>query len=67
MTTLTFNKQEKLKSRKLTKQLFAEGKSFLVFPIKVVYLPIVELVDFPIKVGVSASSKTFKHAVDRNC
>ena len=66
MTTLTFNKQEKLKSRKLTKQLFAEGKSFLVFPIKVVYLPIVELVDFPIKVGVSASSKTFKHAVDRN-
>ncbi len=66
MTALTFNKQEKLKSRKLTKQLFAEGKSFLVFPIKVVYLPIVELVNFPIKIGVSASSKTFKHAVDRN-
>ncbi|MBC7722691.1 MAG: ribonuclease P protein component [Pedobacter sp.] len=66
MLTLTFNKQEKLKSRKLTKQLFAEGKSFLVFPIKVVYLPITEAVNFPIKIGVSASSKTFKNAVDRN-
>ena len=66
MATLTFNKQEKLKSRKLTKQLFAEGKSFLVFPIKVVYLPIIDVVDFPIKIGVSASSRTFKHAVDRN-
>ena len=64
--TYTFNKQEKLKSRKLTKQLFAEGKSFLVFPIKVVYLPIIESSDFPIKIGVSASSRTFKHAVDRN-
>ncbi len=66
MATFTFNKQEKLKSRKLTKQLFAEGKSFLVFPIKVVYLSITEVVDFPIKIGVSASSKTFKNAVNRN-
>jgi ribonuclease P protein component len=66
MATFTFNKQEKLKSRKLTKQLFAEGKSFLVFPIKVVYLPVSERLDFPIKIGVSASSRIFKHAVDRN-
>jgi ribonuclease P protein component len=66
MATFSFNKQEKLKSRKLTKQLFAEGKSFLVFPIKVMYLPIKEPLDFPIKIGVSASSRTFKHAVDRN-
>jgi ribonuclease P protein component len=66
MATLTFNKQEKLKSRKLTKQLFAEGKSFLVFPVKVVYLPITEVIDCSIKIGVSASSRTFKHAVDRN-
>ena len=64
--TYNFNKQEKLKSRKLTKQLFAEGKSFLVFPIKVTYLPITEPCDFPIKIGVSASSRMFKKAVDRN-
>ncbi len=66
MATFSFNKQEKLKSRKLTKQLFAEGKSFLVFPVKVVYLPVEEAIDFPIKIGVSASSRTFKKAVDRN-
>jgi len=57
MATFTFNKQEKLKSRKLTKQLFAEGKSFLVFPIKVVYLPVSEPIDFPIKIGVSARNR----------
>jgi len=66
MATFTFNKQEKLKSRKLTQQLFAEGKSFLVFPVKVMYLPVKEPMDFPVKIGVSASSRTFKHAVDRN-
>lgn len=62
----TFNKQEKLKSRKLIQQLFAEGKSFLVFPVKVMYLQKTEPMDFPLKIGVSASSRSFKKAVDRN-
>ncbi len=66
MPTFTFNKQEKLKSRKLIQQLFTDGKSFLVFPVKVLYLPITEAVDYPIKIGVSASSRSFKKAVDRN-
>ncbi|MBC7720444.1 MAG: ribonuclease P protein component [Pedobacter sp.] len=66
MPTFTFNKQEKLKSRKLIQQLFAEGKSFLVFPVKVMYLQVAEPMDFPLKVGVSASSRSFKKAVDRN-
>ncbi len=61
-----FNKQEKLKSRKLIDKLFAEGKSFLVFPVKVVYMIVDEPMDFPIKIGVSASKKNFKTAVDRN-
>jgi len=62
----TFNKKEKLKSRKLTEQLFASGKSFLVFPVKVMYLHVTELMDFPVKIGVSVSSKKYKKAVDRN-
>ncbi|MFY7900785.1 MAG: ribonuclease P protein component [Chitinophagaceae bacterium] len=62
----TFNKQEKLKSKKLIESLFANGKSFLVFPVKVMYLPITETVDFPLKIGVTASSRNFKKAVDRN-
>ena len=61
-----FNKQEKLKSRKLIEQLFASGNTFLLFPIKVVYLIVEESMDFPIKIGVSASKKNFKTAIDRN-
>jgi len=61
-----FNKQEKLKSRKLIEKLFAEGKTFLVFPVKVVYMIVDEPMDFPIKIGVSASKKNFKTAVNRN-
>lgn len=47
-------------------QLFATGKSFSVFPIKVFYQQVEEPLDFPIKVAVGASSRTFKKAVDRN-
>jgi len=61
-----FNKQEKLKSRKLIEQLFKSKGTFLVFPIKVVYMLVEEPLDFPVKVGVSASKKNFKTAVDRN-
>ncbi len=69
----SFKKNEKLKSRKLTELLFAKGKSFLVFPIKVVYLgvpPITDAQALPpserLKVGVSVSNRKFKNAVDRN-
>ena len=61
-----FDKQEKLKSRKLIEQLFASGNTFLLFPIKVVYVIVEERMDFPIKIGVSASKKNFKTAIDRN-
>jgi ribonuclease P protein component len=61
-----FNKQEKLKSRKLIEQLFKSKGTFLVFPVKVVYMIVDEPMDFPVKVGVSASKKSFKTAVDRN-
>lgn len=61
-----FNKNEKLKSRKLTEQLFAKGDTFLVFPVKVLYIVVKEPLDYSIKIGVTASSKKFKKAVDRN-
>ncbi len=47
-------------------QLFAKGRSFSVFPIKVFSMTVEEELDFPVKVGVGASSKVFKKAVDRN-
>ncbi len=38
----------------------------MVFPVKVIYILVDETIDNPIKIGVSASSKKFKNAVDRN-
>ncbi len=62
----TFKKQERLKKRKLIEQLFAEGKSITVFPIKLVYLQIDHQSPYKIQAGVSASKRNFKKAVDRN-
>jgi ribonuclease P protein component len=61
----SFGKQEKLKSRKLIEQLFAEGKAISAAPIRLIYLKAADL-DFPVKAGVSVSSRNFKKAVDRN-
>ncbi len=62
---LSYNKDEKLKSRKLIQHLFDEGKSFSVFPVKVLY-DAIEDTAVPIKAGVAVSSRRFKKAVDRN-
>lgn len=76
------SKAERLKSRKQTDALFASGKSFFVHPIKVVYQlhrPDNTVTTTPVakssttnhqssivKIGVSASKRLFKKAVDRN-
>lgn len=78
-TNNTYSKQEKLKSRKALEQLFAKGKSFSVFPIKVFYTVSDQLVgdvidNLEIKInetglvqaGVGVSSRIFKKAHDRN-
>jgi len=62
----SYGRPEKLKSRKLLDQLFKEGKTFSIFPVKVFYLQPDETFHFPIKTGVGVSSRHFKKAVDRN-
>ncbi len=62
----TFKKQEKLKKRKLIEQLFDQGKSVTVFPIKLIYLELDHNSPYKIQAGVSASKRNFKKAVDRN-
>ncbi len=62
----SYGKKEKLKSRKLAENLFNNGKTFTVFPIKVFYLLIDETLNFPLKTGVGAAKKNFKQAVQRN-
>ncbi|HRI22429.1 MAG TPA: ribonuclease P protein component [Panacibacter sp.] len=61
-----YGRQEKTKSRKQVEQLFESGKSISVFPLKIFYMPVAEQMDFPLKTGVSVSSRNFKKAVDRN-
>jgi ribonuclease P protein component len=63
----TLGKTERLKSTKAIDQLFDKGKSFSVFPFKVMYLTngITES-EFFLQAGFTVSSKKFKKAVDRN-
>lgn len=62
----TYNKKEKLKSKKLIDQMFTEGKSVSVYPLRLVYMPTVFDEDITVKTGVSVSKRNFKTAVDRN-
>jgi len=65
MKQFSYNKTEKLKSRKQTEQLFNKGKSFTIFPMKVFYLE-AEGQDKIAKAGVGVGSRNFKKAVHRN-
>jgi ribonuclease P protein component len=62
----TLNKDERLKRRKIIEQLFSEGRAVSAFPIRVQYKLVDELLAQPLQAGFSASSRTFKRAVDRN-
>ncbi|MEZ4793305.1 MAG: ribonuclease P protein component [Gelidibacter sp.] len=62
----TFNKKEKLKSKKRIAQLFVEGQSVVVYPLRLVYLPTTFGDQVKVKAGVSVSKRNFKKAVDRN-
>ncbi|WP_282122546.1 ribonuclease P protein component [Algibacter mikhailovii] len=62
----TYPKKEKLKSKKLIEQLFANGQSISVFPLRLVFLPTTFENSISAKTGVSVSKRNFKTAVDRN-
>ena len=61
----TLGKEKRLKSRKIIDGLFKGGKSFSVFPFRVIYR-IEDTGDAATKAGFSAPAKKFKKAVDRN-
>ncbi len=61
----TFKKEEKLKSRKTIERLFKDGKSFSVFPFRVLW-KFADNTVAPLQTGFAVSSKHFKKAVDRN-
>lgn len=61
-----FPKSEKLKSKKLIEQLFNEGQSIVVFPIKLIYLKVDTPLPAKVKAAVSVPKSNFKSAVKRN-
>ncbi|MEE4256340.1 MAG: ribonuclease P protein component [Bacteroidales bacterium] len=62
----TFRKEERLKSSKRIKQLFASGNGFLLYPFRVNWQTVPADGKYPAKVLISASKKHFKKAVQRN-
>ena len=64
----TFNKSERLCSKKLIERLFAGGnKSFPTFPLRVVYTSLPpEEIEADASILISVPKKRFKHAVKRN-
>lgn len=62
----TLRKPERLNRKKVIEKMFAGGsRSFSVFPLRVVYLPVEES-DVPVSILVSVSKRRFKRAVKRN-
>jgi len=66
----SLGRNERLKSRKLIEQLFAEGKHFILAPYRVYYLVKTKeskaASSFNMKFGIGVSGKNFKKAVERN-
>ena len=65
MKVFSYNKKEKLKSRKQLQEIFTAGKTFTIFPVKI-FFQFSDEQDSAVKAGVGVSKKYFKKAVDRN-
>jgi ribonuclease P protein component len=64
---LTFPKNERLSGKRHIDRLFLQGLSFVVFPLKAIYLPVdKEAMDAAVSVLISVPKKKIKHAVDRH-
>lgn len=62
----TLHKVERLDKKKIIEKMFAGGsRSFSVFPLRVVYLPVEEL-EADASILISVSKRRFKRAVKRN-
>jgi len=61
-----FPGKEKLKSRKKIEELFLNGQRFVQFPVRVTYRFSPAGEESIVQVGVTATKKSFKKAVDRN-
>jgi len=62
----TFTKEERISGKKDIDYLFSEGKSFIVYPLRIIYVEKQLTSDIPVSILVSVSKKRFKRAVKRN-
>ncbi len=66
MGNFRFPKEERLTSKKAIEDLFQEGTSFSVFPLKVIFSPRARSNQAKNQVLITVPSRTFKKATDRN-
>lgn len=67
MTTFTFKKAERLKSRKVIGRMFREGKSFGAYPLRLVFLKMEQFKgSSSVRFTATVPKKKFKSAVARN-
>ena len=66
MPSFTFKKEERLKSRKIIGSLFKEGKSFSMFPLRLVWKVVDREQKYPVQFTVSIPKRSFPRAVHRN-
>jgi ribonuclease P protein component len=62
----TLPKAERLCSKKWIEQLYKEGTSFRIYPLKITFLLHTYVTEFPLTIMVSSPKHLFKHAHDRN-
>lgn len=67
MPSFTFNKQERLKSRKIIASLFKDGRSFSAYPLRIVWRE-VTLPDttVPVQFALTVPKRAFPKATQRN-
>ena len=66
MGKFSLTNEERLSSRKSIEDLFSDGESFLIFPLKVVWKVVDGDFSLPSQVAFSVSKKNYKRAVKRN-
>jgi ribonuclease P protein component len=62
----TFKKNERLHGKKNIQNLFSQGKSFFIHPLKIYYTERASDNDVPLRVLIAVSKKTIRRAVRRN-
>jgi ribonuclease P protein component len=66
MEGFTLKKDERLCRQKVLGELFTSGESFLVYPLKVVFLKTDASQPYPVQAAFAVSKRNFKRAVKRN-